>query len=193
MAKISKKTFVTYMGVSQGSALKHKGKYFVMDLREENVWLMNEFDTITRVSIDEVEPIEGLPLAETDKAKEAVEHVIERLIPNVSMENMPKLVVPNGKGMEFGVMKAAPTATEEQITETIDGNEIYRRVRAAVNSPQRTQVAYGIGKYPEPLNADTWTIIETINHAVGEVADLLHYLTMLQIKFEKMGDRDLPK
>jgi hypothetical protein len=97
----------------------------------------------------------------------------------------------NGKGMEFGQMKQSPKATEAQITATIDENEIYRRVRAAINAPQRFQVGYGIDKYPEPLTADTWTIIETLDHIIGETIDKLHYLTMLKIKFEKMGTNDL--
>ncbi len=45
-------------------------------------------------------------------------------------------------------------------------------------------MAYGLEKYPEPLNADTWSIIETIDHIIDETIDKLHYLVMLRIKFE---------
>lgn len=98
-----------------------------------------------------------------------------------------------GKGLQYGKPKPKVTVPEETIDKTIANNEIYRRVRAALNSPQREQVGYGIQKYPEPLNADTWTILETIGHIKGELIDALHYLTMLEIKFEMMGEKDLQK
>ena len=46
-------------------------------------------------------------------------------------------------------------------------------------------MAYGLDKYPEPLNADTWSTIETIDHIIDESIDKLHYLVMLRIKLER--------
>lgn len=79
--------------------------------------------------------------------------------------------------------KPKPTATKEEIDKVIASTEIYKQVSDLMHGAQREQIAYGMGKYPEPLNADTWTIIETIDHILGETIDKLHYLTMLKLKF----------
>lgn len=125
----------------------------------------------------------------------------------VSMENMPKLnidkaiekmkeiPVPVQSGVKietgdirYNVPKEKPKFSTEEIDRVIADNEIYRRTRSEIErNAQREQVGYGMGKYPEPLNADTWTIIETLGHIKGEIMDALHYITMLEIKFEKMG------
>ena len=47
-------------------------------------------------------------------------------------------------------------------------------------------MVYGIDKYPEPLNPNTWSMIETINHAIDEGIDKLHYLVMLIVKMEQV-------
>lgn len=99
----------------------------------------------------------------------------------------------------YNVPKAAPKASSELVEKTIKSTEIYRRARLAIMQPQnvtpesryamlqaqRKQVAYGIDKYPEPLNADTWSSVETIEHAMDESIDRLHYLIMLNIKLEQ--------
>lgn len=95
--------------------------------------------------------------------------------------------------------KGAPKASEEQIEETILATEIYRQARlaiirdqiltpearSAILKVQAKQVAYGIDKYPEPLNANTWDTSETIDHILDESIDRLHYLVMLRIKLEQ--------
>jgi hypothetical protein len=81
--------------------------------------------------------------------------------------------------------KAPPTAKLAEIEEIIKQTEIYRRTRVHLNKIQRKQVAYGMQKYPEPLNADTWSTIETIDHIIDESMDKLHYLVMLRIKLEQ--------
>lgn len=95
--------------------------------------------------------------------------------------------------------KVEPKASEEQVAETIESTEIYRQarlavIRADVLSPeartailmaQEKQVSYGLDKYPEPLNANTWDIEETIEHIMDESIDKLHYLVMLRIKLEQ--------
>jgi hypothetical protein len=50
---------------------------------------------------------------------------------------------------------------------------------------QAKQVAYGLDKYPEPLNPNTWNINETVDHILDESMDKLHYLVMLRIKLEQ--------
>ena len=95
--------------------------------------------------------------------------------------------------------KSAPKADSELVEETIVSTEIYRRARLAVLQDktlnpearnvilqaQARQVAYGIDKYPEPLNPNTWSIFETVEHIMDESIDKLHYLIMLRIKLEQ--------
>lgn len=87
----------------------------------------------------------------------------------------------NKKGYEFGKLKTPPTEiTKEQIDEAIEQSSVYRHNLKWL----REQVAYGLRKYPEPLNHKTWDIKETIRHAHSEVADLQNYLSMLDIKLD---------
>jgi hypothetical protein len=99
----------------------------------------------------------------------------------------------------YNVPKEAPKAEEKLVEKTIVNTEIYRMARlaviqadylsdesrAAILEAQRKQVAYGIDKYPEPLNPNTWTISETVEHIMDESIDRLHYLIMLRIKLEQ--------
>lgn len=99
----------------------------------------------------------------------------------------------------YNTPKEAPKASKELVEETIQATEIYRQariaimrthsisadVRTAMFKAQAKQVAYGIDKYPEPLNANTWSISETIEHITDESIDKLHYLVMLRIKLEQ--------
>lgn len=81
--------------------------------------------------------------------------------------------------------KSDPKADEQLIKKTIEANEIYSRAKEHILNAQRKQVGYGLDKYPEPLNADTWSAIETIDHIIEESVDKLHYLCMLRIKLEQ--------
>lgn len=81
--------------------------------------------------------------------------------------------------------KQEPKASSEDAEEVIDETEIYKRAKERILKAQQKQVAYGIDKYPEPLNADSWDIIETIDHIMDESVDRLHYMEMLKIKMER--------
>lgn len=85
----------------------------------------------------------------------------------------------------YNLPRLPPNASEADVEDVIDRTPIYDLTRDAILGAQRRQVAYGLDKYPEPLNADTWTIIETIDHIISETADKLHYLTMLKIKLQQ--------
>jgi hypothetical protein len=99
----------------------------------------------------------------------------------------------------YNTPKEAPKASEEIVEETIITTEIYRQARLAIVQSyflngesrnaileaQNKQVAYGIDKYTEPLNPNTWTINETVEHIMDESIDRLHYLIMLRIKLEQ--------
>lgn len=79
---------------------------------------------------------------------------------------------------------------EDLISKTIDSNDIYRRAKEHILEAQRSQVGYGLSKYPESLNADTWTTVETIDHIIEESIDKLHYLTMLRMKILDEMEKD---
>jgi hypothetical protein len=98
----------------------------------------------------------------------------------------------------YNTPKQEPKATALQVNKTVVETEIYRRARLAIMESrindsaqdvillaQDRQVAYGIDKYPEPLNPNTWSVIETIDHAIDESIDRLHYFIMLRIKLEQ--------
>src|SRR5690606_14079309 len=86
----------------------------------------------------------------------------------------------------YRIPKTEPKASDELVEETIRNTEIYRRAQLHILEAQRRQVAYGLDKYPEPLNANTWDILETIDHITDESIDKLHYLIMLRIKLEQL-------
>lgn len=96
----------------------------------------------------------------------------------------------------YNVPKEKPKASPSLIDETINETSIYKdvaeriseleyeRAKKHIINMQRKQVGYGLDKYPEPLNADSWTAIETIDHIIEETIDKLHYLVMLQQKLK---------
>lgn len=93
--------------------------------------------------------------------------------------------VPTGgfelKGYEFGEKKTSPTEiTEEMIDKAISKSIVYQEAVKAL----REQVAYGLRKYPEPLQYKTWNFVESIDHALSENSDKQHYLTMMKINAE---------
>lgn len=104
----------------------------------------------------------------------------------------------------YNVPKSEPSVEHDVIDTTIAETEIYRRARLAILGDvqrnqtinhnkatdiilkaQQRQVGYGLEKYPEPLNPNTWSISETIGHIIDESIDKMHYLVMLRIKFEQ--------
>lgn len=89
--------------------------------------------------------------------------------------------------------KGKHNATEEQIDAAIAESEIYQQAKKEVLEAQRGQIGYGVDKYPNPLNADTWTIIESLNHVIDESVDKLHYLIMVRIKLQRMEESERPK
>lgn len=89
------------------------------------------------------------------------------------------------KDTRYNVPKEEPKASQESINQTIMETEIYRKAKLAILQAQKKQVAYGIDKYPEPLNSNTWSTLETIDHIIDESIDKLHYLVMLRIKMEQ--------
>lgn len=96
-----------------------------------------------------------------------------------------------GEGLKEGFIdnrykdpKKAPEASEKLIEETINDTEIYKRAKEIILNAQKGQVGYGMDKYPEPLSANTWSMIETMKHIIEESVDKLHYQVMMLIKLE---------
>jgi hypothetical protein len=113
------------------------------------------------------------------------------LIKDVRELIKPEEPTPDDRGdVRYNQPKEAPKASEELVDETIEDTEIYKRAKERVLQAQRKQVAYGLDKYPTPLNADVWDILETIDHIIDEGVDKLHYLIMLQIHLERMAERE---
>lgn len=79
-------------------------------------------------------------------------------------------------------------ADDLEIDKAMESTRIYKEAKEHILKAQRNQVGYGIDKYPEPLNADTWSIVETIDHIISEGVDELHYLAMLRIKMLDLLD-----
>lgn len=86
----------------------------------------------------------------------------------------------------YNIPKKDHGFTNEEVDKVIDNNMIYSKAREELKNAQRRQVGYGMSKYPEPLTADSWTIIETLNHDIEETADSLHYKIMLREKLMEL-------
>lgn len=93
------------------------------------------------------------------------------------------------KDTRYNDPKGKPQVTSEEIEGAISENKIYSKVRELMMETgvgetgldiQRRQVGYGLVKYPETLNGDTWSTVETIDHILEESVDRLHYLVMLR-------------
>lgn len=109
------------------------------------------------------------PPEDNDFVKQGIQNTIDLMKPD----------------MRYNIPRLPPNASDDLVENTILANDIYRETRGAMLDAQRRQVAYGLAKYPEPLNADTWTIIETIDHIISETVDKLHYLTTLKHKLQQ--------
>lgn len=71
-----------------------------------------------------------------------------------------------------------PKPSIEDIDKAIQSNDIYREVRDAMLDNQRSQVGYGMQKYPELLNPLSWDMVESLDHKIQEQVDELHYTVM---------------
>lgn len=78
--------------------------------------------------------------------------------------------------------KEEPRASSDRVDEAIASNEIYSMIAQEMELAQRRQIAYGLDKYVETLNPNSWSVVETIDHIISETVDKLHYLAMLKIK-----------
>lgn len=84
------------------------------------------------------------------------------------------------KGYEWGKKKESHNVPREVIQKEIEKNPIYSEaIRHYEN-----QIGYGIAKYPETLNRETWDLQETLAHEISEIVDQLNYKVMLKQKVD---------
>ena len=88
--------------------------------------------------------------------------------------------------VRYNVPKKDHGFSNQEIDIVIDSTSIYSEAKEELLNAQRRQVGYGMGKYPEALTAESWDIIETLNHDIEETADSLHYKIMLRQKLTKL-------
>lgn len=65
-------------------------------------------------------------------------------------------------------------------------NPLYAEAATAFRSTQLDQIDKGAEKYPEPLNADSWTIDQFVDHELMELVDGIHYIIGIRVKARKM-------
>lgn len=100
----------------------------------------------------------------------------------------------------YNIPKTAPNVDATKVMAEIFTNPIYFDVlklmmnmtpeQKVMTDEQKSQVGYGLSKYPESLNEESWSTVETIEHAMSEVVDLLHYLSMLKIKMKILEEEN---
>jgi len=65
-------------------------------------------------------------------------------------------------------------------------NTLYKDANFLYNRTQLKQLVKATEKYPEPLNFNSWTSDELLDHAYQELVDQSHYLTGLWSKLKKL-------
>lgn len=65
-------------------------------------------------------------------------------------------------------------------------NRLYKDANFLFQRTQYKQMFKATEKYPEPLNPDSWTADELVDHAFQELVDQSHYLTALLLKVRQL-------
>jgi sRNA-binding regulator protein Hfq len=65
-------------------------------------------------------------------------------------------------------------------------NQLYKDANFLYNRTQLKQMIKGVEKYPNPLNVNDWDSNEVINHALEEMVDLSHYITLMKYKLDQL-------
>lgn len=85
------------------------------------------------------------------------------------------------------LLKTDPSAAEA-VKKYVDqvrrhhANPLYTEARELFKSTQVVQIDKGVGKYPEPLNSQIWTLDELVEHTMMEMVDGIHYITGMKSK-----------
>jgi len=125
----------------------------------------------------------GLTLEDLDKYLELQE---KNPTPYMKVQKMKEEQKERMADSRYNVPKEEPKSSQAEIDKAIMENEIYRKSKMTIMQAQRKQIGYGLDKYPETLNPNSWTVLETIDHIIEESVDRLHYLGMLRIQLEQM-------
>lgn len=134
------------------------------------------------------------------KEKKEVPKTVNQLREDAGLEPLES-TMKDKVDTRYNEPKGEPKADEETIKNVIESNSIYKKAKETILKAQQKQVGYGLDKYPEPLNANSWDTVETIDHIMEESVDKLHYLAMLREKMVSsagvadrlMLDKDLIK
>ena len=83
-----------------------------------------------------------------------------------------------------------PLATEAAAVKAIAENPYYREGNALLKDEeskeaQMKQIKYGLDKYPETLNGESWTPLEVLDHIQSELVDALHYISLWKEKIKE--------
>jgi hypothetical protein len=65
-------------------------------------------------------------------------------------------------------------------------NQLYKDANFLYNRTQYKQMEKAAEKYPNPLNVNDWDADEVINHALEEMVDLSHYITLMKYKLDQL-------
>lgn len=71
-------------------------------------------------------------------------------------------------------------------------SQLYKDANFNFNRTQTKQIIKGAETYEKPLGEAEWTPKQLLQHAMEEVVDTTHYLTMLHSKVEEL-EKDLQK
>lgn len=126
-----------------------------------------------------------------DFMKKAMEAYEQQVFGNIISGAKKGEVIEATLDSRYNTPKTAPKASEEDIDKAIEETEIYKQAKERILKFQRNQVGYGLDKYPETLNASTWTEIETQHHIIEESVDKLHYEVMRLIQLERKAEKEL--
>lgn len=90
---------------------------------------------------------------------------------------------------ELEILRSKPELAEELVRRAFNRaahreHKLYREAVEMFTATHRAQIDKGAEKYPEPLNPDSWTMHQLIDHSMQEVADQVNYLTALKIKLD---------
>jgi hypothetical protein len=64
-------------------------------------------------------------------------------------------------------------------------NQLYRDANFLYNRVQLKQMEKATEKYENPLNSSDWSSDEIVNHALEEMVDLSHYITLVKYRFDE--------
>lgn len=130
------------------------------------------------------EPFAAGGIVTTAGLVEAGKKPLETIIP---LKDIEKLAIStahiNWKGTT--AEKLAGLSLEERI-EQQRGHYLYKQSEELHAAARERQLIKGAKTYPEPLEPDSWTPLQALNHLLEEVVDITQYATVQYIQNERL-------